>query len=151
LFERLTQAIEDLGAQREPYRSHSLDEALLSIRAELSRILNTRVPGGGVYPSFTPSVTHYGLPNFAHVSASSALERDALARSFARIIEAFEPRLRQVRVTFEPVAGNPRVLTGRLEALLQLNLLSEPVCFSLDVHTGDGTALVDGAAREFLS
>jgi type VI secretion system protein ImpF len=143
LFERLTQAVEDSGAHREPYRSHPLEGALGSVRAEVGRILNTRVPpASALPPGAGGSVIHYGLPDFSHVNASSALERDALAKLLARTIEAFEPRLRKVRVTLEPIAENRRALSGRLDALLRLGLVSEPVCFTLDVHTSEGTAMV---------
>jgi type VI secretion system protein ImpF len=142
LFERLTQAVEDLGAHGEPYRSHTLADALVSIRAEIRRILNTRVPPGSIFPPFSASVIHYGLPNFSHVSAASALERDALAELLARVIGAFEPRLRQVRITLEATLANRRALVGRLDAVLHLGIVSESVCFSLNLHTVDGTALV---------
>jgi type VI secretion system protein ImpF len=143
LFERLTSTPEDLGAQQEPYRAHALSGALNSIRAEIGRMLNTRVAPGSIFPfPGSASVIHYGLPDFSHLNASSSLDRHALAELLARVIEAFEPRLRRVRVSLEPVAGNRRTLTGRLDALLRLGVMSAAVCFPLDIHTSEGTAAV---------
>jgi type VI secretion system lysozyme-like protein len=101
------------------------------------------VPPASVFSSAgIGSVIHYGIPDFSHVNAGSALERDALAELLARTIEAFEPRLRKVRVILKPISENRRALAGRMDALLRLGLVSEPVCFSLDIHTSDGTAMV---------
>ena len=46
-------------------------------------------------------------------------------------IEAFEPRLRNVSVTIDPPAPNERTLTARVEAILSVESVREPVSFPI--------------------
>ena len=140
LFERLAGAsgprAEEAGAR--PFRVHEGAELKESVGRELRRLLNTRsnVPldsrGGEM------SVLNYGLPDFSSLSALSGDDRNQLSALVARAITAFEPRLRDVRVTAERLRSNDRALILRLDASLVVGEHSEPVSFSLLARPGAG-------------
>ena len=140
LFERLAGAsdprAEEEGAR--PFRVHEGAALKESVARELRRLLNTRsnLPldsrGGEL------SVIDYGLPDFSSLSALSGDDRERLSSLVARSVAAFEPRLRDVRVTAERLRLNDRALILRLDAMLVVGEYSEPVSFSLHARPGAG-------------
>lgn len=141
LFERLAGG--DPPAAREgarPFRVHETAALKESVRRELVRLLNTRSSaginsrgGGGEM-----SVLDYGVPDFTALSALSGDDRLKLSAAVAQVIAAFEPRLRDVRVTSEGLRSNDRALILRLDAMLVVGEHSEPVSFPLLVRAGAG-------------
>jgi predicted component of type VI protein secretion system len=85
------------------------------------------------------------LPDFAHVSAGDMRARDDLAAQMSRTIEAFEPRLRDVRVILEPHPSGTRALMGAIVASMVVGVMVEPVSFPLEVHTRSRTAELENA------
>jgi type VI secretion system protein ImpF len=134
LFERLTKTPEPARELDRPFRSLAITDAVESVRKELHRLLNTRtvLQPTPVAPG-TLTTINYGLPDFSHISATDMQGRAELAQRLARIIENFEPRLSQVRVTVEPHPSGQRFLTGAISALLQVGVVAEPVAFPLQV------------------
>lgn len=102
-----------------------------SIRRELGRLLNTRCPIP-LAPSTEPrSVINYGIPDFSSLSPNSTDHRTLLESWIRSAIEAYEPRLLDVRVIVEPPARGERSLVARIDARLQLESIREPVAFSV--------------------
>ncbi|MFL6446764.1 MAG: type VI secretion system baseplate subunit TssE [Bryobacteraceae bacterium] len=131
LFDRLTAPIDPRAEDAKSYRSLDFSGALASVRREVERILNTRTvlqKSGGPLTAL-----EYGLPDFAHVSATDMQGRADLALLITRVIEAFEPRLSQVRVNLEPHPSGQRFLVGRITANLRINVNAEPVSFPLEL------------------
>jgi type VI secretion system lysozyme-like protein len=127
-------------------RSQEQASAFESVRCDLQRLLNTRTrPGHSPAKGQALTATEYGMPDFSHVSAADVLERDRLASMMARIIEAFEPRLRQVRVTLSADASNQRALQGSIQGRIRIGVVDQPVSFPLEVHSRTGDALVEPA------
>ena len=146
LFDRLTAPVDPVREAVEPMRSHELASAFESVRCDLQRLLNTRTrPGHSPAQGQSLTATEYGMPDFSHVSAADVLERDQLASMMARIIEAFEPRLRQVRVTLVAEASNQRALQGSIRGRIRIGVVDQPVSFPLEVHTRTGDTLVEPA------
>lgn len=133
LFERLTAPADPVVENAKSYRFLDLPRAIDSVRREVARILNTRTilqtPDGLL------TSREYGLPDFAHVSAADMQAHSELALRIARLIETFEPRLSQVRVTIERHPSGQRFLTGTISAKLLLNLMPEPVSFPLEMRS----------------
>lgn len=128
----------------EPFRILDPAGVIESIRRDLERLLNTRTRTGFSAASASAGTAiHYGLPDFAHISPSDIQQCEALAASIAKIIEAFEPRLSQVRVTLQSSAADPGVLTGSIEGKVPVNLVPEPVSFALELRAGSG-AVIEG-------
>ena len=142
LFERLAGG--DPPAAREgarPFRVHETASLKESVRRELVRLLNTRSSAGINSRGGEMSVLDYGVPDFTTLSALSGDDRVKLSAAVAQVIAAFEPRLRDVRVTAEGMRSNDRALILRLDALLVVGEHSEPVSFPLLVRAG-GVELV---------
>lgn len=133
LFERLTDPANPDIENAKRYRFLDLPRAIESVRREVTRILNTRTilqtPNGLL------TAREYGLADFAHVSAADTQAHAELALRIARLIEIFEPRLSQVRVTIERHPSGQRFLMGSISAKLLLNLVPEPVSFPLEMHS----------------
>jgi type VI secretion system protein ImpF len=125
------------------FRAHELSELTESVIRELRCLLNTRLPvAAGLSDESSQTTINYGLPDFSHLNSASPADRELLARLIERKIAAFEPRLKQVRVSLEPHPVNRGAVTGNLRAVLQLESISEPVSFPLAV-AGSGALIVD--------
>ncbi|HYY97116.1 MAG TPA: type VI secretion system baseplate subunit TssE, partial [Pyrinomonadaceae bacterium] len=118
-----------------------------SVRRELARLLNTRSTAG-LDARGEMSVLDYGVPDFTALSALSGDDRLKLSAAVAQSIAAFEPRLRDVRVTAEGLRSNDRALILRLDAMLVVGEHSEPVSFPLLVRVGSGEVLVSEEESE---
>lgn len=143
LFERLVDGHLDEPSEPTPLRVQNRQELRESVRKEVSRLLNTRCPGGEDHKG---SVIDYGMPDFSWMSAAKGDDRRQIADTIARKVAAFEPRLRQVRVTLEPDAANPRVVVGTISAALVVESIREPVSFPLVIHSKAGLAEVAPAS-----
>lgn len=144
LFERLTAVGDPLRESSRPFRSFDAADARESVRRELVRLLNTRAAPVPLPPGKPLTTTDYGLPDFAHVSVGDMQARNDLALRLSRAIEAFEPRLREVRVLLEPHPTSARSLTGSILANMVIGIIAEPVSFPLEVHTRSWTADLTG-------
>ncbi len=140
LFERLEDG--DVGSpEARPFRVHDREGLRASVARELSRLLNTRCALGAaeLLGRGTRTVLEYGLPDWSPAHARDPGARAALEASARRAIEAFEPRLREVRVCAEPVPGRERELRLRIDAMLSVDGASEPVSFPVVLgEAGDG-------------
>lgn len=139
LFDRLVDSDPASLQERSPHRVLNAAGLRASVARELARLLNTRCPAS---EDRNGTVIDYGIPSLSHFSASSDSDRDALATIMKRKIEAFEPRLRNVRVFLERNPGSPSGLTGVIEASLVTESLSEAVSFPLVLHGRDGEITV---------
>lgn len=132
LFDRLTKSSDPADEAAHPCRSLSAKEAIEAVQTELSRILNSRTTlQADPRTSGMLTTVNYGLPDFSHVSALDMQARADLASRLANIIEAFEPRLSQVRVTIQAHRSGERFLAGSIEAVLRMGMIPEPVAFEL--------------------
>lgn len=127
LFDRLTAPLNIAQENAGPYQSLSVREAIESVRADLSRLLNSRTVLKG--PQLT--TLNFGLPDFSHVSAMDMQARNDLGTRITRIIEDFEPRLSQVRVSIEAHRSGERYLAGNVTGVLRMGTVPEPVAFEL--------------------
>ena len=120
LFERLADdAPFDAEEPVDEAAARALDAAGLraSVRAELLRLLNTR--RGAPRVPRAPDVLLYGLPDWSAQSAARAEDRAAIEREVTDAVHAFEPRLRNPRVTIEPDAAAPWRLCLRIRGTLR--------------------------------
>lgn len=133
LFDRLTAPADLVKEKSGSSRSMSAQQAIESVRIDLNRLLNSRTTLHG--PELT--AINFGLPDFSHVSAMDARARNELALRIQRIIEAFEPRLSQIKVVVDPHRSGERYLAGSVAGVLRMGMLPEPVAFQLylpDAH-----------------
>ncbi|MDN5870692.1 MAG: type VI secretion system baseplate subunit TssE [Nitrococcus sp.] len=121
-------------SQRERVISDTrLREAVLR---DLSWLLNTgslaAVQELGSYPRVQCSVINYGIPDLAGTLAPRA-DMDGAAAAIRRAIEAFEPRLRRVRVT--PSRETDRPGGNCVGFLIEAELWAQPTSEPLFLHT----------------
>ncbi|HZS44230.1 MAG TPA: type VI secretion system baseplate subunit TssE [Blastocatellia bacterium] len=130
----------------EPVHLRVLDRSGLkeSVRQELSRLLNTRCP--------TPldsvceeerSVVNYGIPDFSSLSPSKTEDQKLLAAIITSTINAFEPRLKLVKVTVERFLESERALSVKIDAMLVVDSITEPVTFQVYLHGKSGDAKIE--------
>lgn len=134
LFDRLTDYAPD---HEEARPARALDRRGLreSVRAQLEEVLNTRCPLPQKRLEDRPrTILEYGIADLTTFAAGNYEDCRRLAELLRRTIEAYEPRLSDVRVTIEPPAADRLRLEGRIEAVLRVGTVHEPVSFPTIFH-----------------
>ena len=147
---RITPSVLDRLVDYEPELSHepaasrakSLRQLKQAVRRDLEFLLNTRQVAGGLpteLKELNKSLAAYGLPDFSAVNVKSPDEQMRMRRALETTISIFEPRLKAVKVTLEPLRGAERTLRFRVDARLQVEPTPEPVTFDtvLQLHSGE--------------
>jgi type VI secretion system protein ImpF len=78
---------------------------LIAVRRDLEELLNTRQTHAGLpdaYEQIHKSIVAYGLPDLVTMEAITSKHRETIAERIQKIIELFEPRLKDIRVTYVP-------------------------------------------------
>lgn len=76
-----------------------------AVRRDLEELLNTRQTHVGLpegYVELNRSIVAYGLPDLATTEAITGKQRELIGERIRQIIETFEPRLRDIRVQYQP-------------------------------------------------
>lgn len=136
LFDRLVDLDPKAASEAHPHRTLDRDGLNASVRVEVERLLNTRA-------SLTQeelegrerTVIDYGIPDFGTFHTSSRQERYLLSHILARTIEAYEPRLRRVRVEMEDLAPSENSLIARVSADIVAGDIVEPVSFPVVIRS----------------
>ncbi|WP_448188542.1 type VI secretion system baseplate subunit TssE [Azospirillum sp. sgz301742] len=111
-----------------------LDRAGLaaSIARELDRLLNTRTPLAADDLGRRPrSTLDYGLPDLSLFWPFDSDSEKRLCGLVTDTVAAFEPRLRNPRVTVERVDGQRRTLRATVVGEIALDGMVEPVSFPI--------------------
>src|SRR3989304_10577304 len=122
------------GVSREPvqYRYLTIGQTKASVVRDIENLLNTKrslsVPPAACR-EVNNSVFVYGLQDFTAQNPSSPMVRQQLRQQIERVISRFEPRLKKVKVNFEKGTQNERNLRFRINALLVVDPVTEPVTF----------------------
>jgi type VI secretion system protein ImpF len=117
-----------------------------SVRRELHALLNTRsaLPAA-VYLERELTVIDYGIPDLSDFSAAHPEDRARLAVLVLRAVQAYEPRLSEVRVTVAGYEERDGLLKLALEATLRVDDWHEPVVFPTLLGVKRGEARVSAA------
>lgn len=147
LFDRLVDREPHVPTEPQPWRALTRQELYDSVRREVGWLLNTHCPlPAHQLDERERSVINYGMPDFSMFSPHSEADQRRLAHLLMRTIAAFEPRLRQVRVTVEQSMDDRKTLLARVEAVLVVESVVEPITFLVVVHPETGASEVhDGA------
>jgi type VI secretion system protein ImpF len=126
-----------------------------AVRNDLEWLLNTRRIAD-LLPEHLKEVERsiycYGLPDLASLNlnpSSRQADRDRLAAIIGRVIEVFEPRILNVRVTVDDRSYSPYDLHFRVSGRLRMKPRPEPVCYdtALDTTRGEYNVEVLGEGR----
>ena len=128
-----------------------LRELRRSVSRDLENLLNTRWRCS-VWPpdleQLNDSLVNYGIPDFTSSGLNAAEEPDVLLRAIEAAIRHFEPRLQDVRIRpIERQNELDRTLQFRIDAILHVEPLSEPVRFDSTLQPATGQFLVQGGNR----
>ncbi len=146
VLDRLLDDEPDLRQHDPPPRMRGATTRLFqAVRRDLEWLLSTRLTWVDekllAYEHASRSVAAYGLQDFSHESAADFDSRLRLKRAIEESIARFEPRLTRVVVTPEPPVPHERALRFRIDAVLRVDPLREPISFDTVVEAG-GTARV---------
>ena len=135
----------------DPPRPKVLDRSGLreSVRRELNRLLNTRcsIPMH-ILSEQERSVVNYGIPDFSSLSPSNSEDQKMLMSIISNTIEAFEPRLRHLRMSVERYMETERALFIKFDAMLIVHSIIEPVSFEVYLQTKTGTMSIQAVEAD---
>ena len=133
LLDRLIDEAPDASQEPMLDRFQTLRGMKKAVIRDLEALLNTRREALAELPSeYTEvrrSLVTYGLPDFTALSLLSAPDRNRIRRALEQTIAACEPRLERVRVTLQKPQHYDQTLRFRVDALLQIEPVPEPVTF----------------------
>jgi type VI secretion system protein ImpF len=128
----------------------NIRELKKSISRDIEALLNTkRELLEGAPPQFKEvnnSLLLFGLPDFTSYSLVNPEHRKSIRRSVEEALIKFEPRLKSVQVTLEPPRKFDAALHFRIDALLRLDPIPEPVTFDGALQLGTSFYTVRGEA-----
>lgn len=150
LLDRLTDHA--MGSRQDsPLDRRKAKEALkASLWRDLTYLLNTRRREEEVPEEFNEanqSLLTYGLPDFSRYSLKNPGDLSRLRRAIEGAIRRFEPRLENVKVTFEEPEETAPALHFRVDGLLRIDPAPEPVSFETLLQPDSGQILVVGEDR----
>jgi type VI secretion system protein ImpF len=111
----------------------SMSQLKESVRNDLENLLNTRWRCTNWPPDLDEldlSLVNYGIPDFTGANFAANSDREQLRRIIERIVRAFEPRFKQVRISvMENADKDDRTVRFRIDALLYADPAPEQVVF----------------------
>lgn len=133
LLYRLIDHEPDTAIERVDHRQVDLETLHQLIRENLEQLFNTQslleqIPHE--YPELKQSILNYGTPNFLQQQFAHKTAQHLLVRAFREMIERFEPRLSQVRVSIlNDDTQVDRTLELRIDAAIHLHPNLIPTSF----------------------
>lgn len=130
LIDRLVDLHPKSPGEARPLRSLSREMLRQSVRRDLEWLLNTRTPiPAKLFDKRELTVIDYGIPDFGGYSPENPDDQALMVRRIQRSLAAFEPRLREVRVTIDHEMADEKTLNVKIQARLVSDSVSEPVSF----------------------
>ncbi len=148
LLDRLIDVEPDNRMENPLSRAQSVRLLKNSVRRDLEWLLNTRriadSPDEGL-KEVNKSTYVYGLPDLSAVSVGSSGDRNRMVRQVLATINLFEPRLANVRlVLVETPDSSKKDVRLRIEAMLRMDPVPEPVSFDTVIELKSGTCHLSG-------
>ncbi|GFO64722.1 hypothetical protein GMPD_26410 [Geomonas paludis] len=160
LLDRLTDRDPECPAETARSSRSSLRSLIDSVLRDLENLFNTRcfsvlnptkgLPLRGLAPQvpvpltsyLQNSIISYGSRDFSLDNPRSHRVQQAVRLEIIRLLDCFEPRLKDVTVSLGPTQGE-RTLNFRIEAVLQVEPVALPTVFDthFDINSGAYTIL----------
>lgn len=133
LLDRLLDDQPEVSSEPPLSARYTVSQLKRSVARDLEALLNARQEAlEDLPPELTEasrSLLMYGLPDFTTLNLLSRPDRHTVQRALERTIAIFEPRLERVQVILEDQPQGDRALGFRVEALLRIEPVPEPVSF----------------------
>jgi len=129
-------------------RAQSLRELKGALRRDLEWLLNTRrtiEASPASLKELERSLYNYGLPDVSSLYLRSPRDQALLLQAIKTAIDIFEPRLLNIKVTFEPASDDTRVIRFAIEGLLRMDPAPEHVYFDTVLEPMSGQYQVKGS------
>jgi type VI secretion system protein ImpF len=129
-------------------RAQSLRELKAALRRDLEWLLNTRrtiEASPASLKELEHSLYNYGLPDVSSLYLRSPKDQALLLQAIKTAIDIFEPRLLNIKVTFEPASDDTRVIRFAIEGLLRMDPAPEHVYFDTVLEPMSGQYQVKGS------
>jgi type VI secretion system protein ImpF len=127
--------------------SSAIERVKDEVRRDLEWLLNARrpplqIPEG--MATLEKSLITYGLPDFTSMNLAAPSECDRLERILLAVIRDFEPRLSNVRISFNPVRQEKArfALHYRIDAMLRVEPSPQAVVFDTMLELGSRAFVV---------
>lgn len=134
-------------------RNESLRRMKTALKRDMEWLLNTRRSPimdqmEGDPGELKRSLLNFGLPDISSMSVQSGKDHNRILRQMEEAVQYFEPRLRNVRLSLQPVNRTERRLRFVIEALLMIDPAPEQVRFDtvVELSSGDIEVRGDGGA-----
>jgi type VI secretion system protein ImpF len=140
----------DSNEQTAPGRLSAVDLLQDTVRRDLALLLNTRRKEHPIPREFEQcnrSLLVFGLPDFTAFSLRNPGDQRKLAQAIEAAMRAFEPRLSGVSVSPEARNELDPILRFRVDALLDIQPVPEPIAFDTVLQADTGRFLVTGQKR----
>ncbi|MDR2067772.1 MAG: type VI secretion system baseplate subunit TssE [Holosporaceae bacterium] len=134
LFEKLTDENPEEPFEKTPRRSPTLEDVRNFVREDLTRLLNTRI---AILWKNRKDLTpfSYGANITAPTSAENVFEMQELENSINKIIELFEPRLRNAKSKIVGFGSDPRSLFVNIDAIVEFENQRAPLSFPVVIES----------------
>lgn len=114
-----------------------------SVKRDLEWLLNTRTVFDKEkrvekYAELSTSVYAYGLEDITSVNVGSVLDQRRLVEMMERSVRLFEPRLRDIHIEFDTVAGGSRSLKFKITGVLMIYPEPENIWFDTVLDSNNG-------------
>lgn len=120
-----------------------------SVRQDLEALLNTRIETSRELPpefaETKKSLLTYGLPDLTSFQLKNDQDKRRLTKIIENLVNTFEPRLQRVRVTLKSVDKYHSAIYFKIEAILNVNPVSEQVVFDTALELVSGEYKVEGS------
>jgi type VI secretion system protein ImpF len=128
-------------------RPDSLEQLRASVARDLRALLNTRREEELIPKEFaeaSSSILNFGLPDFLSYALRVPSEQARLRRTLENVIRTFEPRLSNIQVAITGWDDNSTMLRFRVDGVLKVEPVGEPVAYEATLQTDSGKFSVRG-------
>lgn len=129
-------------------RTQSVRLLKAGVRRDLEWLLNSRRiadPPDDKLAELNRSVYIYGLQDLSALTMAAMQDRTRLTRQITQTINLFEPRLTGVRVSMvETPDASKKDVRLRIEALLRMDPVPEPISFDTVIELKSGNCHISG-------
>lgn len=147
VLDRLLDDAPDQSRDAPASRDEVMRRVLAAVRRDLEWLLGTRLTWVddelAASEQASRSIATFGLQDFSHENIGNQDAQQRLRRAIEEAIVVFEPRLGRVRVTCEAGEEHKRALRFRIEAILQVEPIREPVAFDTVMELNGQTEVKD--------
>jgi type VI secretion system protein ImpF len=144
LLDRLIDDEPDRKSDSTKRPADAAHEFRASVQRDTENLLNTRRrwPAVRGIPDLAPSCLDYGIPDPTGLDLSTPELRESFRQEVEKTLLMYEPRFRSVRVSFPENDDAGRTVHFRVDAVLDMDPVPEPLTLDSVLDPSDGSVRV---------